>query len=243
DHFLRACHAALEQVAADCEGIAAVVGLPLLKEGSVYNAAAVLAEGRVAGAYHKIWLPNYGVFDEKRYFAPGDKVLVLQLGDARVGLNICEDIWDKCGPTEEAALRGGADVVVNLSMSPYHVGKGRERQDMLARRATDAGCYVCYLNGVGGQDELVFDGQSLVIAPDGHLLARAGQFVEELVVVDLDIERARQTVGQGCAPGLWPVNTLELPEPPPASGAGDVRPIVSPPLPLEAEVYQALCLG
>ena len=112
----------------------------------------------------------------------------MAVGGVRVGVNICEDIWEPWGPTIVAAQEGDATLVINLSMSPYHVGKGKEREAMLAERARDAGCYVCYVNGVGGQDELVFDGQSLVFGPNGDLVARAKQFEEDLLIVDLDVE-------------------------------------------------------
>jgi NAD+ synthase (glutamine-hydrolysing) len=192
DHFLSQCWEALLEVAAANEGICALVGVPIADGPAIYNAAGIICGGRVAGAYRKICLPNYAVFDEKRYFTPGDRTGILDLGGTRIGVNICEDIWEPCGPTVVAAREGAATVVINLSMSPYHVGKGKQRETMLAERARDAGAHVCYLNGVGGQDELVFDGQSLVFGPDGELLARAGQFEEQLLIVDLDVEGPRR---------------------------------------------------
>jgi NAD+ synthase (glutamine-hydrolysing) len=188
DHFLSRCWSALEQVAAANQRVCAIVGVPVANGAAVYNAAAVLAGGKVAGVYRKICLPNYAVFDEKRYFTPGDRTGIVALGDVNIGVNICEDIWEPCGPTIVAAHEGDARLVVNVSMSPYHVGKGKEREAMLAARARDAGAYVVYVNGVGGQDELVFDGQSLVFGPDGALVARARQFEEQLLIVDLDLE-------------------------------------------------------
>jgi len=190
DHFLSRCWSALLQVAAANSGICALVGFPFAQGAAVYNSAAIVAGGRVAGVYRKICLPNYAVFDEKRYFTPGDRTGILDLGGTRVAVNICEDIWEPCGPTVAAAKEGDAGLVINLSMSPYHVGKGRQREAMLAQRARDSGAYVCYVNGVGGQDELVFDGQSLVFGPQGQLLARAGQFEEQLLVVDFDVQSA-----------------------------------------------------
>jgi len=192
EHFVHKCREALLEVAAACPDIVTLVGVPLQENGAVYNAAAVLAGGEAVGWYRKIWLPNYAVFDEKRYFAPGDRVVVAQLEGIRLGLTICEDIWEEGGPGEAAASAGAAAVVVvNLSMSPYHVGKGHEREVMLAQRARTARAFICYVNGVGGQDELVFDGQSLVFGPDGELVARGAQFAEELLVVDIDPARAR----------------------------------------------------
>jgi NAD+ synthase (glutamine-hydrolysing) len=188
DHFLSRCWSALQKVAAANQRICAVVGVPVANGAAVYNAAAVLTRGRVAGVYRKICLPNYAVFDEKRYFTPGDRTGIVDFGGVSIGLNICEDIWEPCGPTIAAAQEGDARLVINLSMSPYHVGKGKEREAMLAGRARDAGAYVVYVNGVGGQDELVFDGQSLVFGPDGTLVARARQFEEQLLIVDLDVD-------------------------------------------------------
>ena len=188
DHFVGHCWSALQQVAAANQGICAIVGVPVANGSAVFNAAAVLAGGQVAGVYRKICLPNYAVFDEKRYFTPGDRTGIVAFGGVNIGLNICEDIWEPCGPTIVAAQEGDARLVINLSMSPYHVGKGKEREAMLAARALDAGAYVVYVNGVGGQDELVFDGQSLVFGPDGALLARARQFEEQLLIVDLDLD-------------------------------------------------------
>ena len=210
DHFLIGCRRELEAVATACPDIVAVVGVPLLDGSSVYNAAAILADGAIKGVYRKIWLPNYAVFDEKRYFAAGSEVLVLQLPDARIGINICEDIWEECGPTEAAGLAGGAEIVVNLSMSPYHVGKGVERQAMLAARAADAAAFVCYGNGGGGQDELVFDGQSLVLSPVGEILARGRQFEEQLLVLDLDPAVARGLKGKECRNNSVPLRVVDL---------------------------------
>jgi NAD+ synthase (glutamine-hydrolysing) len=157
----------------------------------VFNAAAVLCRGEICGVYHKIFLPNYGVFDEKRYFEAGSDALVLQIEDAAVGLNICEDIWVPDGVSEAQVFRGGAEVILNISSSPYHAGKGRERQDLLVSLARRTGSYVAYANTVGGQDELVFDGQSFVIDYHGETIARAVQFEEDFLVADLDLSRVR----------------------------------------------------
>ncbi len=212
EHFLADCREALESLLPQTHDIVAVVGLPLEEEGDPSNAAAVLADGVWRATYRKMRLPNYAVFDERRYFAPGGEVLLLEQGGHRLSVNICEDIWSACGPTEEAALLGGAEVIVNISMSPYHLGKGRDRELMLRTRARDAGAYILYLNGVGGQDELVFDGESLVVDPYGEVLARAAQFEEALLLVDLDPARARTAPGAGRAGGLWPLRTVALPD-------------------------------
>ncbi len=216
----------------------------------VANAAAVLAEGMIVGHYRKLLLPNYAVFDEKRYFTPGDHVTVLEISGVRLGLSICEDIWDDCGPTEAASHKGGADIIVNLSMSPYHKGKGKEREEMLSRRAREAGTFLCYLNGVGGQDELIFDGQSLVFDPSGKVIARARQFDEELLTVDLHPQHARKEDRVGrCSERDWPVELLGLGDRSGIEAAAEpskTQPLqagLSEPLGEEAEVYAALCLG
>jgi NAD+ synthase (glutamine-hydrolysing) len=252
--------------------VVALVGVPLREAGATYNAAAVLGGGKIVAFYRKILLPNYGVFDEKRYFMPGDRAVVLRLDGVKLGITICEDIWEDDGPGETAAVVGEADIVVNLSMSPYHRGKGRQREAMLADRATAAQAHVCYVNGVGGQDELVFDGQSVVLDPRGILLARACQFAEELLVVDIDpggaaASASAGTSGVGSPAGFparsWPVETIDVATDVAtdvaasaaggsggaavAGGAVGRAPSGSPrlcqPLGPEAEVYQALSLG
>jgi len=270
DHFLRGCERALERVAASCHGLVAVVGVPLLDaDGGVVNAAALLADGAVRAVYHKIRLPNYSVFDEERYFTPGRRVLVVQSPGTRLGVNVCEDIWLPDGPTEEAAIQGGADLIINISMSPYHMGKGEERETMLRTRAVDSGAFVAYVNGVGGQDELVFDGHSLMIAPDGEILARGPQFSEALLTIELDLAAARIAPPKERAASLWGLEVVEVgvaetdapsarpsrvaqSSAAPSSGAPPaVVPLAMPLSPAEcrpplapvAEVYAALCLG
>ncbi len=164
---------------------AVLVGLPALAE-DLHNAAAVLADGAVAATYWKHFLPNYAVFDEQRYFTRGDDALVLDLAGIRVGVTICEDLWYPGGPGQWATIDAGAELLVNLSGSPYHRGKGIERERMLAQRAADYCCFVAFCNAVGGQDELVFDGHSLVLDPTGEVVARGAQFEEDLLVVDID---------------------------------------------------------
>jgi len=249
DHFLRGCEHALEQVAAACHGLVAVVGVPLLEpDGGVANAAAVLAEGSVSAVYYKIRLPNYAVFDEERYFTPGRRVLVVQSSAARMGVNVCEDIWRPDGPTEEAAIQGGADLIINISMSPYHIGKGEEREKMLRDRALDAGAFVAYVNGVGGQDELVFDGHSLVIGPDGEILMRGPQFSEALLTIDLDLATVQIAPRKERAPSLWGLEVVEVgisdsDAPPAETSTVAAPPDLAAPLSPAAGVYAALCLG
>ena len=154
-----------------------------------YNAAGLACDRQLAGVYHKVHLPNYGVFDEDRYFKPGDRCPVYVVAGTAVGINVCEDIWYPDGPIVPQS-RAGAEVIVNINGSPFHAGKGSERENMLARRASDNGVFVAYVNMVGGQDELVFDGGSIVFDPSGRVVARGSQFEEELLVVDLEVEKA-----------------------------------------------------
>jgi len=186
--FLRAARAALEAVAAEATGIVALVGTPWL-ERDLANACAVCAEGRVRAVYRKHFLPNYGVFDEHRYFAEGRDLILLRLGDAYAGVTICEDLWQPGPPASDLAL-GGAQLLVNLSASPYHVGKAEEREEMLVTRARDTSSYLAFCNLVGGQDELVFDGHSVVLDDSGEVVARAPGFEEHLLVVDIEPELA-----------------------------------------------------
>lgn len=176
---------AIRELAASTRGIVSVVGF-VDRQDDIYNAAAVLADGRVAGVYHKRFLPNYGVFDENRYFQEGTEAPVFELGDAIFGVTVCEDIWYPGGPIQEQT-HGGAVVILNINGSPYHRGKHAFRERMVATRASDSAAFVAYLNMVGGQDELVFDGGSAVFGPDGELVARAAMFEEELLVVDLPL--------------------------------------------------------
>ena len=175
---------ALDDFAAEVpEGVVAAVGFVDL-DSDLYNACAVVSGGEVLHRYHKRYLPNYGVFDENRYFREGSGAPILKLDGALVGLSVCEDIWYPGGPAREQAL-GGASVLLNVSASPYHRRKGAFRERMLGVRASDYGCYVLFCNLVGGQDELVFDGHSVVFDPEGNLVARARQFEEDLLIVDL----------------------------------------------------------
>ena len=184
--FAQHARAAVYELASDITDVVAVVGVPLLSD-DLHNAAAILADGQVAAVYRKCYLPNYAVFDEQRYFASGDRAVVVDLDGLRVGVTICEDLWYPGGPAQWAAIDGGAELIVNLSASPYHRAKGREREQMFATRCTDYNCFLAFCNAIGGQDELVFDGHSLVIDPRGDVLARGRQFEEDMVVVDLDL--------------------------------------------------------
>jgi NAD+ synthase (glutamine-hydrolysing) len=182
--FLHAAREALEEVAAATTGLVALVGTPWL-DRDLANACAVCVDGEVRGVYRKQFLPNYGVFDEHRYFAEGRDLLLLRFGDALVGPTICEDVWQPGPPATDLAL-AGAQLLVNLSASPYHVGKAEEREEMLVTRARDTSSFFAFCNLVGGQDELVFDGHSVVLDDAGEIVARAPGFEEHLLVVDIE---------------------------------------------------------
>ena len=182
--FIRAARRSVEELARSTRGIVALVGAPYL-DSDLYNACWVLADGQLSAVYRKRFLPNYGVFDEDRYFAPGNDLLLLRFGDVLVGPTVCEDIWQPGPPATELAL-AGAQLVANISASPFHVGKDREREEMLRVRARDNSCFIAFCNAVGAQDELVFDGHSVVFDDEGELLGRAPGFEEALLVVDVD---------------------------------------------------------
>ena len=168
-------------------GMTAVVGT-VDRDFDLYNAAAVLHDGQWVGTYRKRYLPNYGVFDENRYFMPGTRNPVFVRGNTVIGINICEDIWYPGGPVEEQVIRGGAEIIINLSASPYHAGKAQARRRMLCTRASDNLAVVCYVNLTGGQDEIVYDGASLIVDEQGQVVAEGEMFTEDLVIADLDLE-------------------------------------------------------
>jgi NAD+ synthase (glutamine-hydrolysing) len=182
--FLKAAAKTLDAVAAKTKGITALVGAPHL-DRDLFNACAVCVDGDVRAMYRKQFLPNYGVFDEDRYFQPGDELVLLRCGETLVGPTVCEDIWQPGPPATDLAL-AGAHVVANISASPFHLGKGTEREEMLATRARDNSCWIAFVNAVGAQDELIFDGHSLVLDEEGTIVARAPAFEEALLVVDVD---------------------------------------------------------
>jgi NAD+ synthase (glutamine-hydrolysing) len=182
--FLDAARVALRELAAETQGIVAVVGYPEKAE-DVYNTAAVLADGDVVATYRKMYLPNYGVFDEQRYFQSGAEAAIVEVNGVPIGISVCEDIWEPGPPAMSEAL-AGAQVIVNLSASPYRAGYGARRERMLVQRAVDYLAAVVFVNTIGGQDELVFDGHSLAIDQDGEVLARAPQFEEALTLCTID---------------------------------------------------------
>jgi NAD+ synthase (glutamine-hydrolysing) len=182
--FVRAAARTLNEIAAQAKDVVAIVGFPHF-DADLYNAAAVSADGEVKAIYRKRFLPNYGVFDEERYFASGRELVLLELGDTLVGVTVCEDMWQPGPPATDLAL-AGAELLVNISASPFHVGKEVEREEMFVTRARDNSCFVAFCNAVGGQDELIFDGHSCVIDDEGEIVARAPGFEESLLVVDVE---------------------------------------------------------
>ena len=176
----------LKLIARNTKGITAIVGFVDSKE-DLYNAAAVIHKGEVAAVYHKMFLPNYGVFDEDRYFQAGAAPLNIVLRGITIGIGICEDIWYQEGPARAQAI-AGAEVIININASPYHMGKARFREEMISTRAADNDVIVAYLNMTGGQDELVFDGQSMIIDEKMNVIARGKPFEEDLVLADIDVE-------------------------------------------------------
>jgi NAD+ synthase (glutamine-hydrolysing) len=182
--FIRAAEKSLRELARDARGITALVGFPHF-DRDLFNACAVCTGGEVKAIYRKRFLPNYGVFDEDRYFAPARDLLLLQHGETLIGPTICEDLWQPGPPATDLAL-AGAQLLTNISASPFHLCRDREREEMFATRARDNACFIAFCNAVGGQDELIFDGHSLVLDEDGHVLARAPGFEEALLVVDVD---------------------------------------------------------
>jgi NAD+ synthase (glutamine-hydrolysing) len=186
--FVRAAEESLRAIAAETRGLTALVGTPWF-DRDLFNACAVCSGGELKTLYRKRFLPNYGVFDEERYFASGRELILLRYGEILVGPTICEDIWQPGPPATDLAL-AGAELLVNLSASPYFVGKAEDREEMLVTRARDNSAYLAFCNLVGGQDELLFDGHSVVLDDEGEVLARAPGFEEALLVVDLDPSEA-----------------------------------------------------
>jgi NAD+ synthase (glutamine-hydrolysing) len=186
-HFVDDNLKAIEKIVRKTKGIAAVVGFVDRKD-DIYNAAAVIHKGVLVDVYHKMYLPNYGVFDEERYFQSGRTYSVVVVKGVTLGINICEDIWHPEGPTLAQTLLGDAEVIVNINASPYHKGKGRQREQMLAARARDNLAVIAYVNMIGGQDELVFDGQSMIFDQNGRQLVRGRQFEEDLIVAEINLD-------------------------------------------------------
>ena len=247
--FIAENQRSLEKIVEASQGLAVVVGFVDGKE-DIYNAAAVIYDGQIVGIYHKIYLPNYGVFDENRYFRAGGQCPVYTIGGIEVGVNICEDIWYQEGPAT-AQSGAGAEVFITISASPYHFGKVDQREKMIASRAVENLAIFAHTNLVGGQDELVFDGNSIVVDQTGRLLARGRQFEEDLIVADLDIDSVWRTRQENPGwkknlpppGGEWPASRVAVSKAPlsqkkPALSPREVEKQGAP-----GEVYQALVLG
>jgi NAD+ synthase (glutamine-hydrolysing) len=255
--FLDSVREGLNEIASAAEGVVALVGFPERMERPAgklehfdplidpppppaHNSLAVLADGELRGIYRKCDLPNYGVFDERRYFEPGTEPALIEVDGVLIGLTVCEDIWHPGFPESEE-VGAGARLVVNASASPYHRGKGRARERMIAERARSNGAAFALCNTVGGQDELVFDGASVVIGPDGQTLARAAQFMPELLVCDLLVPARRDGPDGASRPRPVPV-LAELDTGGRSDGTREAR-IAEPIASEEAEVYTALTVG
>jgi NAD+ synthase (glutamine-hydrolysing) len=245
-HFLDAARGAVDAIAAGVRAIVALVGFPE-RDAAAYNSVAALGDGQVRAVYRKILLPNYGVFDERRYFEPGDTPAMIEVAGARVGLTICEDIWYPGPPASVEAL-AGASLIVNPSASPYHRGRGTYRERMVQDRARETGSAFAVCNLVGGQDELVFDGHSVVVSEQGQTLARAAQFVEQLVLCDLELAAnpatsAPRADGPRVDAGPAGATARVLARFEASAPSGEVESQLADPLEPVAEVYEALKLG
>ncbi|MBN1869656.1 MAG: NAD+ synthase [Candidatus Omnitrophica bacterium] len=230
EHFVRDNIRALRSLAKKTAGITAIVGfVDIDRTKKLYNAAAVLCDGKIKGVYRKEALPNYGVFDEKRYFTPGKNNKIFSDGTIKFGVSICEDLWIEKGACQRQAKQG-ARLLINISASPYEVGKLKERETLLKRRARSAKSFVCYVNLVGGQDELVFDGSSFIISPGGKIVASGKQFEEDLIIADLDIREYER-------------RDRARPVPTKAGKAPPIKPHLSRQLSQDERIYQALVLG
>jgi NAD+ synthase (glutamine-hydrolysing) len=248
--FIEANLHSIQKIVEASAGITVVAGF-VDSDGDIYNAAALISDGKLIGTYHKMFLPNYGVFDENRYFRAGSECPVYVINGIGIGVNICEDIWYEAGPATAQAY-AGAEVIINISASPYHRGKGESREKMIATRATDTVAIFAYNNLVGGQDELVFDGHSFISDESGNIIARGKQFEEDFVIADLDIEavfraRLHDPRWRKESPILGKTGWRETKTIVSQKISSDPRPPLKPRhvtvLDPVAEVYQALVLG
>lgn len=242
----------LKKIAKQTKDIIAIVGFVDKKENEIYNAAAVIYNNRIQGVYHKMFLPNYGVFDEKRYFAPGYKPLVFRFAKFTpleipntnrsksrfltgfiFGVNICEDIWHKEGPTREQA-KLGAKIIFNINASPYHAGKIKEREEAIRKQAKLNRLIICYNNLIAGQDELVFDGQGMIVDSQGNIISRLEAFKEDLLIVDLDVPSSKARAAKNIIRITGKLSYKERP------ALAKKETVTLEPV---AEIYQALILG
>ncbi len=234
-HFVDNNIKALRELAENTKGITAVIGFVDKKNGRIYNAAAVVVDGEIKTVYHKQELPNYGVFDEKRYFTTGTDHMLVALGGVPIGINICEDIWVD-GASYSQQAKAGAAVLINISSSPYEVGKVKVRRELLSRRAKETNAFICYVNLVGGQDELVFDGGSFIVDPKGQTIAFAKQFEEDLLIADLAVEPV-----VGILKSSLPI--VEIPILKSKGPAPAIQTVITKTVDETEEIYRALVLG
>ena len=241
--FIRGNKESLKKIAKKTKNITAIVGFADKRDSDVYNAAGILNNEKIKGVYYKIYLPNYGVFDEKRYFQHGNECPVFVINGVVTGINICEDIWYYDGPPRWQVKKGGAELIINISSSPYHAGKGGIRKRMLSKRARENNCCIVYNNLVGGQDELVFDGNGFIFDKKGRLITQGKQFEEDIIFADIQVEgRYRKITKQsGKIPALKVIKISEK------STYDKKPPLPETPknIPLDklGEIYNALVLG
>ncbi len=247
--FINANQHYLEKLIPLCKNLTAIIGFVETTD-DIYNAAAVIQNGKLCGTYKKYLLPNYGVFDEERYFKRGLNQAIYSLGDIPFGISICEDIWYPAGPPENQAF-SGANILLNISASPYHEGKISERDRMMTTRAADNVAVVAYCNLVGGQDELVFDGSSIIIDERGEVIARAKSFEEDFLVADVDITGVfrqrlrdpRRRKGRFESESNSTIETIPLQKVKTGTKKSDLKPVIHPDREDIEEVYSALVLG
>ena len=248
-NFLQANRRVLDTIIQKTDNIAAVIGF-VDRQDDNFNAAAIICNGQLIDVYHKTYLPNYGVFDEDRYFQSGTSTNVYTLNDVTFGVTICEDIWYPGGPARQQALAGDAEVLINISSSPFYDGKQLLREQMIATRATDNSAVLAFCNLVGGQDELIFDGGSLVIDQEGHVIARSPRFEEDLLITDIDVEsifrnRLHDPRRRKEKRGIPDLKTIPLPKVQPiqATLPPTSKPVFPSPEKRLPNIYDALVLG
>ena len=234
--FIKNCREALKKVVSHTQGLTVVIGFAERKGKQLYNSAALICDGRHVGTARKMLLPNYGVFDEKRYFTEGDAPVRFSLQGVQIGLTICEDIWEESGPGK--SLCKDIDLLINISSSPYHKGKGKARRQMIIKRAKSYKCPIAYVNMVGGQDELVFDGQSLVVGADGKIIVQGNSFEEKIIFTDITLPpRKQKTKVKGIRSYRTSASKTRVKKMP------QLSPYIYKEKSEEEEVYSALVLG
>ena len=239
-HFVQSNLKACEIIAAHTQDITTIFGF-VDSDEKRYNAAAVSHQGEIVGTYRKIHLPNYGVFDEKRYFASGKDCSIFVVGEAKIGINICEDIWYKNGPTH-LQKEAGANLIVNINGSPFSIGKKKQRETIISQRIKENNIPIAYVNMVGGQDELVFDGASLILDEKGEILASGNQFTEDLIICDMDIKTTINDSQKTSNSSRNGTSTIFVSRPN-HKNRKNINPKVQPPMSDMNEIYQALVLG